>query len=106
MKWNFGEPDESGRRRPIEKNGSEFTLEVDSVIMALGTRPNPIVLGNDSKVKLDDHGCVVINEENGQTSDEKLFAGGDITTGSATVILAMGAGKKAAKGIDEYLKNS
>lgn len=73
--------------------------------MALGTKPNPLVLGNNHLVKIDDHGCVEINEENGQTSDEKLFAGGDITTGSATVILAMGAGKKAAKGIDEYLKD-
>ena len=103
MKWNYGEPDASGRRRPVEKENSEFVLDVDSVIMALGTKPNPIVFSGKNEITVNKYGCIEINEENGQTSDEKIFAGGDITSGAATVILAMEAGKKAAKGIHEYL---
>ena len=103
-RWSFGEPDSSGRRRPIEKENSEFILDVDSVIMALGTSPNPIVLSGENKINVNKYGCIEINEETMKTSYEKIFAGGDSTSGAATVILAMEAGKKAAKGIEEYIK--
>ena len=95
VRMELGEPDASGRRRPVEIPGSEFTLELDTVIMALGTSPNPLI-SNKRK-------CIVASEENGQTSKAAVFAGGDAVTGAATVILAMGAGKAGAKGIDEYL---
>ncbi len=103
-KMELGEPDESGRRRPIKIENSDFVIDVDMVIMALGTAPNPLISSTVNDLEIDKRGCIVINEENGQTSKKGVFAGGDAVTGAATVILAMGAGKKAAKGIDEYLK--
>ena len=103
-KMELGEPDESGRRRPIKIENSDFVIDVDMVIMALGTAPNPLIASTVSDLEIDKRGCIVIDEENGQTSKKGVFAGGDAVTGAATVILAMGAGKKAAKGIDKYLK--
>lgn len=100
----LGEPDASGRRRPIEIKGSEFEFEVDTVIMALGTSPNPLIASTTDGLETNNHQCIVVDEK-GRTSREGVFAGGDIVTGSATVILAMGAGKQAAKGIDEYIKS-
>ena len=101
IRMELGEPDESGRRRPIEVKGSEFTLDVDTVIMSLGTSPNPLI--SSTTKGLNKRKCIVAEEENGQTSKAKVYAGGDAVTGAATVILAMGAGKAAAKGIHEYL---
>ncbi len=100
----LGEPDESGRRRPIPLEGQDFTLDVDTVIMALGTNPNPLITGTNPDIETNKKQGIVVNEE-GQSSVEDVFAGGDAVTGAATVILAMGAGKQAAKGIDEYIKN-
>ena len=99
----LGEPDESGRRSPIVKEGSEFDLECDVVIMALGTSPNPLLNQTTAGVETNRRGCIVANDE-GVTSREGVFAGGDAVTGAATVILAMGAGRKAAKAIDDYIK--
>ena len=99
----LGEPDASGRRRPVEIPGSEEEIEVDTVIMALGTSPNPLISSTTKGLDVTRKGCIVAEEQNGQTSREGVFAGGDAVTGAATVILAMGAGKAAAKGIDEYL---
>lgn len=99
----LGEPDASGRRRPVEIPGSEFTLELDTVIMALGTSPNPLISSTTEGLETNKRKCIVASEENGQTSKAAVFAGGDAVTGAATVILAMGAGKAGAKGIDEYL---
>ena len=99
----LGEPDGSGRRRPVEKGGSEFELELDTVIMSLGTSPNPLISSTTEGLEINKHKCIVAEEANGQTSKEGVFAGGDGVTGAATVILAMGAGKAAAKGIDEFL---
>ena len=99
----LGEPDASGRRRPVEIPGSEEEIEVDTVIMALGTSPNPLISSTTKGLDVTRKGCIVAEEANGQTSREGVFAGGDAVTGAATVILAMGAGKAAAKGIDEYL---
>ena len=99
----MGEPDASGRRRPVEIPGSEEEIEVDTVIMALGTSPNPLISSTTKGLDVTRKGCIVAEEANGQTSREGVFAGGDAVTGAATVILAMGAGKAAAKGIDEYL---
>jgi len=104
IKMELGEPDSSGRRRPIEIKGSEFELEVDTVIMALGTSPNPLIRTTTPGIDVNKHGCLVVNEESMQTSREGIYAGGDAVTGAATVILAMGAGKKAAAAIDKYLK--
>lgn len=103
VRMELGEPDASGRRRPIEIPDSEFIIDADMVIMALGTSPNPLIASTTGGLDVNRHGCIVANEENGQTSREGVFAGGDAVTGAATVILAMGAGKAAAKGIDEYL---
>lgn len=105
IKMELGEPDASGRRRPIEIKGSEFELEVDTVIMALGTSPNPLIRTTTPGIEVNRHGCLVVNEETMQTSREGIYAGGDAVTGAATVILAMGAGKKAAAAIDKYLKS-
>ena len=105
VQMELGEPDASGRRRPIVKEGSEFELDVDCVIMALGTSPNPLIRNTTKGLETNKHGCFVVNEETCQTSREGVYAGGDAVTGAATVILAMGAGKQAAKAIDEYLKN-
>jgi glutamate synthase (NADPH/NADH) small chain len=104
IKMELGEPDESGRRRPVPIQDSEYVIETDTVIIAIGTRANPILTKSIPDLKLNKWGYIEI-DENGQTNLEGVFAGGDIVTGSATVISAMGAGKKAAKGIDQYLKN-
>ena len=105
VKMELGEPDASGRRRPLEIEGSEYDIEVDTVIMSLGTSPNPLISSTTKGLDVNRRKCIVADEENGQTSKEGVFAGGDAVTGAATVILAMGAGKAGAKGIDEYLKN-
>lgn len=105
IKMELGEPDASGRRRPVEIPGSEFELEVDTVIMAIGNGPNPIVASTTPGMDTNKRGNIVADEETGATTKEGVFAGGDIVTGAATVILAMGAGKKAAAAIDEYLKS-
>ena len=104
IKMELGEPDASGRRRPIPIEGSEFEMEIDTVLMALGTSPNPLIASTTKGLELNKWDCVVVNEDTGATSKEGVFAGGDAVTGAATVILAMGAGRTAAKGIDEYLK--
>ena len=104
IKMELGEPDASGRRRPVEVPGSEFTIDVDTVIMSLGTSPNPLISSTTEGLEINKWKCIVADEEFGRTSKEGVFAGGDAVTGAATVILAMGAGKAAAKGIDEYLK--
>ncbi len=105
IRMELGEPDESGRRSPKEIPGSEFTIDVDTVIMSLGTSPNPLISSTTSGLDTNRRKCIVASEETGETSKPGVFAGGDAVTGAATVILAMGAGKAAAKGIDEYLKN-
>ena len=103
IKMELGEPDESGRRRPVEIPGSEYDIEVDSVIMSLGTSPNPLIASTTAGLDTNCRECIVADEETGQTSREGVFAGGDAVSGAATVILAMGAGRKAAAAIDEYL---
>ncbi len=103
IRMELGEPDSSGRRRPVEIPGSEFDMDVDAVIMSLGTSPNPLISSTTEGLETDRRHCIVADEEVGQTSKEGVFAGGDAVTGAATVILAMGAGKAAAKGIDAYL---
>lgn len=105
VKMELGEPDASGRRRPVEVPGSEFDLELDTVIMSLGTSPNPLISSTTHGLETNKYRCIVADEERGKTSKEGVYAGGDAVTGAATVILAMGAGKAAAKGIDEYLSN-
>ena len=100
----LGEPDESGRRRPVVKEGSEFTLEVDTMIMAIGTSPNPLIRSTTPGLEANRHGCIVTNGEDGLTSRPGVYAGGDAVTGAATVILAMGAGKQAAAAIDRYIQ--
>ena len=105
IKMELGEPDASGRRRPVEIPGSEYDIQVDTVIMALGTSPNPLISSTTKGLETNRRKCIVADEDNGQTSKEGVFAGGDAVTGAATVILAMGAGKAGAKGIDEYLKS-
>lgn len=105
IEMELGEPDASGRRRPIEKAGSEFTLEVDTMIMSIGTSPNPLIRSTTPGLETNRHGCIVTNGDDGLTSREGVYAGGDAVTGAATVILAMGAGKQAAKAIDEYIRN-
>ena len=102
VEMELGEPDESGRRSPVAKEGSNFEIECDVVIMALGTSPNPLIKSTTDGLETNRRGCIVADEE-GHTSREGVFAGGDAVTGAATVILAMGAGRKAAKAIDEYL---
>ena len=103
IRMELGEPDASGRRSPVLVEGSEFTIDCDTVIMALGTRPNPLISSTTEGLEMNRKQCIVATEE-GQTSLEGVFAGGDAVSGAATVILAMGAGKKAAQAIDEYLK--
>ena len=102
VEMELGEPDASGRRRPIVKEGSEFELDMDCVIMALGTSPNPLIKSTTKGLEINKRGGIIVNED-GLTSREGVYAGGDAVTGAATVILAMGAGKTAAKAIDEYL---
>ena len=104
IKMELGEPDASGRRRPIEVPGSEFELDVDCVIMALGTSPNPLIKSTTKGLEVNKKGGIIVNED-GLTSRQGVYAGGDAVTGAATVILAMGAGKLGAKSIDEYLSN-
>jgi glutamate synthase (NADPH) small chain len=103
VRMGLGEPDASGRRKPVEIEGSEFVLDVDTVIMSLGTSPNPLISSTTKGLEINKHKCIIANEETGETSKEKVYAGGDAVTGAATVILAMGAGKKAAKAIDDFL---
>ena len=105
IRMELGEPDASGRRRPVAIPGSEFELELDTVIMSLGTSPNPLISSTTIGLDTNKRKCIIASEENGQTSKEGVFAGGDAVTGAATVILAMGAGKAAAKGIHEFLSN-
>ena len=101
----LGEPDQSGRRRPVEIPGSEEEIPADTVIMALGTSPNPLLSSTTEGLETNRKGCLIADEKNGQTTREGVFAGGDAVIGAATVILAMGAGKQAARGIDEYLRS-
>ena len=103
VEMELGEPDASGRRRPVEKAGSEFELELDTVIMSLGTSPNPLIASTTEGLEINSRRCIVADDVDGHTSKKAVFAGGDAVTGAATVILAMGAGKAAAKGIHEYL---
>ena len=105
IKMELGEPDESGRRSPVEIAGSEYEITCDTVIMSLGTSPNPLISATTEGLDTNRRGCIVAKEENGETSKTGVYAGGDAVTGAATVILAMGAGKTAAQGIDDYFKN-
>ena len=105
VKMELGEPDESGRRRPVEVPGSAFELEVDAVIMSLGTSPNPLIRSTTPGLEANRKGCLQVDEDTMQTTREGVFAGGDAVTGAATVILAMGAGKKAAAAMDQYLQS-
>ena len=106
VKMELGEPDASGRRRPVVIPDSEFTMDVDTVIMSLGTSPNPLISSTTEGLETNKWKCIVAEEANGQTTKEGVYAGGDAVTGAATVILAMEAGRAAAKGIDEYIKNN
>jgi len=103
IKMELGEPDESGRRRPVEIEGSEYVMNVDTVIMSLGTSPNPLISSTTKGLETNKRKCIIAEEETGLTTREGVYAGGDAVTGAATVILAMGAGKQAANAIDEYL---
>ena len=105
VEMELGEPDASGRRRPMVIEGSNFQLDVDTVIMSLGTSPNPLISSTTKGLEINKRRCIVAEEETGKTSKDGVYAGGDAVTGAATVILAMGAGKAGARGIDEYLKN-
>ena len=106
VEMELGEPDDSGRRRLVVKEGSNFELPVDTVIMSIGTSPNPLIRSTTPGLDTNRRGCLVVNEDTMQTTREGVYAGGDAVTGAATVILAMGAGKQAAKSIDEYLSNN
>ncbi|MBQ8395651.1 MAG: FAD-dependent oxidoreductase, partial [Oscillospiraceae bacterium] len=101
----LGEPDERGRRKPIEIPDSEFVLDVDTVIMSIGTSPNPLIKSTTAGLEVNRRGGIIVNEETGKTTREGVYAGGDAVTGAATVISAMGAGKLAAKAIDEYIRS-
>ena len=103
IRCELGEPDEKGRRRPVEIEGSEWVLDVDCVIMSIGTSPNPLIKATTEGLEVNRHGGIIVEEETGRTSKEGVYAGGDAVTGAATVILAMGAGKTAADAIDKYL---
>jgi glutamate synthase (NADPH/NADH) small chain len=105
LEMELGEPDASGRRSPVPKTGSEFTLELDTVIMAIGTSPNPLLRMTTPGLSSNKKGCLTVDEKTGLTSREGIYAGGDAVTGAATVILAMGAGKTAAAAIDEYIRS-
>ncbi len=104
VRTKLGEPDASGRRRPVEVPGSEFTMDADLVVIALGTNPNPLIPRTTDHLEINAHGCIVTDPDTGATSRDGVFAGGDIVTGAATVILAMGAGRKAATAVHEYLQ--
>ena len=103
IQMELGEPDASGRRRPIEKAGSEFVLDVDTVIMSIGTNPNPLIRTTTENLAFNKHGCIT-TDDNMATSRAGVYAGGDAVTGAATVILAMGAGKTAAAAMDKYMQ--
>ena len=105
QEMELGEPDASGRRRPVAKEGCTFTLDVDCMIMSIGTSPNPLIRSTTPGLETNNHGCIITNGDDGLTTREAVYAGGDAVTGAATVILAMGAGKHAAKAIDEYIKS-
>ena len=105
VKMELGEPDASGRRRPVEIPGSEYELECDCVIMSLGTSPNPLISSTTKGLDINSHKCIIAEEDTGKTTKEGVYAGGDAVTGAATVILAMEAGKAGARGIHEYLTN-
>ena len=105
IEMELGSPDESRRRRPVPKEGSEYILDVDCVIMSIGTSPNPLIRSTSKGLQTNSHGCILTQDETGLTSREGVYAGGDAVTGAATVILAMGAGKNAAQAIDAYLQN-
>ena len=105
QEMELGEPDASGRRRPVPKEGCTFTLDVDCMIMSIGTSPNPLIRSTTPGLEANRHGCIITNGDDGLTTREAVYAGGDAVTGAATVILAMGAGKHAAKAIDEYIKS-
>lgn len=100
----LGEPDASGRRRPVAVEGSNFVLDVDTVVMSIGTSPNPLIRSTTKGLETNKKGCLIVNEDTNETTRQGIYAGGDAVTGAATVILAMGAGKKAAESIDDYLK--
>ena len=103
IKMELGEPDERGRRRPVEIAGSEYTLDVDTVIMSIGTSPNPLIKSTTEGLEVNKRGGIIVEEATGATTKEGVYAGGDAVTGAATVISAMGAGKVAAAAIDDYL---
>ena len=103
IEMELSEKDESGRRKPVAKADSEFIIDVDSVIMSIGTSPNPLIKSTTEGLDTHKWGGIIVNEDTGETSRKGVYAGGDVVTGAATVILAMGAGKKAAKAIDEYI---
>lgn len=105
VEMELGEPDASGRRRPIEKKGSNFTLDVDCVVIAIGNSPNPLIRTTTPGIEANKRGCLIVDEDSLKTTRDGVYAGGDVVTGAATVILAMGAGKQAAKSIDEYIKS-
>ena len=105
QEMELGEPDASGRRRPVAKEGCTFTLDVDCMVMSIGTSPNPLIRSTTPGLETNKHGCIITNGEGGLTTRNAVYAGGDAVTGAATVILAMGAGKSAAKAIDEYIKS-
>ncbi len=105
QEMELGEPDASGRRRPVAKEGCTFTLDVDCMVMSIGTSPNPLIRSTTPGLETDKHGCIITNGSDGLTTRTGVYAGGDAVTGAATVILAMGAGKEAAKAIDEYIRN-
>ena len=105
IKMELGEPDANGRRRPMPIEGSEFVLDVDTVVMSIGTSPNPLIKSTTAGLEVNKHGGIIVEENTGATTKEGVYAGGDAVTGAATVISAMGAGKVAAKAIDEYLQN-
>ena len=104
LEMELGEPDASGRRRPVAKEGSNFVIDVDTVVMSIGTSPNPLIRSTTKGLETNKKGCLIVNEDTMQTTREGIYAGGDAVTGAATVILAMGAGKKAAESIHKYLK--
>ena len=104
VEMELGEPDASGRRKPLEKAGSQFVLDVDCVVMAVGTSPNPLLHHTTAGLATDRHGCIVTKDETGLTSRAGVYAGGDAVTGAATVILAMGAGKAAARAMDASIQ--
>ena len=105
VEMELGEPDASGRRRPIEKKGSNFLLDVDCVVIAIGNSPNPLIRSTTEGLEANKKGCIIVDDNTLQTTREGVYAGGDAVTGAATVILAMGAGKHAAKSIDEYIQS-